>query len=83
MLEKEASATPSELDKYKLLVNESDVINNLLLKLDNKLSSMQNSMQVLQLKQFYLKNHSAGAALDESMVKSQLSASSLDEEIVS
>ena len=44
-------ATPLELDKYKLLVNESDVINNLLLKLCNKLANTENSIQIISLKQ--------------------------------
>ena len=42
--------TTVELDKYKLLVSESDVINNLLLKLGNKLATIDNSVQIIELK---------------------------------
>ena len=56
LLEKEVKVTTFELDKYKLLVNESDVMNNLLLKLDNKMANTQNSMQIMQLKQIKLAN---------------------------
>ena len=39
-----------ELDKYKLLVSESDVINNLMIKLCSKLATIENSIQIIELK---------------------------------
>lgn len=38
-----------EMEKFKLLVNESDVIMNLLLKLCNKIAQTENSIQIMQL----------------------------------
>ena len=49
-LEQNSQLTKLELDKYKLLVNESDVINNLLFKLSNKLGTIENSIQIVELK---------------------------------
>lgn len=46
----QSKLTTVELDKYKLLVSESDVINNLLIKLGNKLATIDNSMQIIELK---------------------------------
>jgi len=51
LLEQNLNITCLELDKYKLLVSEIDVINNLLLKLCNKLANTENSIQIMQLKQ--------------------------------
>jgi hypothetical protein len=50
MLENEFKVERFELDKYKLLINENDVINNLLLKLCNKLANTFNSLSILKLK---------------------------------
>jgi len=49
--ELEKKATSIELEKYKLLVNESDVITNLLIKLCNKLANTENLMSLMQMKQ--------------------------------
>lgn len=49
-LEQSGSLSTVEMDKYKLLVSESDVINNLLLKLGNKLATIENSIQIVELK---------------------------------
>lgn len=61
-LEKKENITTFELDKFKLLVNESDVINNLLIKLENKLALTQNSIQVLLIKQLQLATGNDGAS---------------------
>jgi hypothetical protein len=46
-LEDNLNVTLLELDKFKLLVSESDVITNLLLKLCNKLANLDNVMRVM------------------------------------
>lgn len=38
-----------EMEKFKLLVNESDVLTNLLLKLCNKIAHTENTIQIIQL----------------------------------
>lgn len=53
-MENNSNISSLELDKYKLLVNESDVITNLLLKLCNKIANTENSIQLMQLKQMSL-----------------------------
>ena len=57
-LEQNTSLSTIELDKYKLLVSESDVINNLLFKLSNKLATIENSIQIIELK--HLQNSKYG-----------------------
>jgi hypothetical protein len=49
-LEEKERVTAIELDKYKLLVDESDVITNLLLKLCHKLANTENLINFMQLK---------------------------------
>lgn len=61
------SITSLELDKYKLLVNESDVITNLTLKLSNKLANTENSIQIINLK------HAQSSEANESLVQQTLS----------
>ncbi len=56
--------TQIEQDKYKLLVSESDVINNLLLKLCNKLATIENSVQMIELKQLELNGCGGGMSGD-------------------
>ncbi len=48
-MEQNSHLTKMEFDKYKLLVSESDVINNLLIKLSNKLATIDNSIQIIEL----------------------------------
>ena len=48
-LEEKSKLTLLELDKYKLLVSETDVIMNLLLKLCNKLANTENLIQLKQI----------------------------------
>ncbi len=47
-LEDNLNVTLLELDKFKLLVNESGVITNLLLKLCNKMATIENVVQLMQ-----------------------------------
>lgn len=53
-MENEAKMSSLEMEKFKLLVNESDVIMNLLLKLCNKIAQTENSIQIMQLVDFNL-----------------------------
>ncbi len=46
-LEDNLNVTLLELDKYKLLISESDVIMSLLLKLCNKMALLENCMQIV------------------------------------
>jgi hypothetical protein len=73
-----ANLTPVELDKYKLLVNETDVIVNLLLKLCNKLAHTEN---LIQLKQIQLMRKSE-ATREYDCVDKDDKKSSINEEIV-
>lgn len=50
-MEDNSKASSFELEKYKLLVNESDVITNLMIKLCNKLANTENLIKIMQLKQ--------------------------------
>ena len=47
ILEQSSNVTSIELDKYKLLVSESDVIVNLLLKLSHKMANAENSIKLI------------------------------------
>ena len=49
-LEQMTDMSTLELDKYKLLVSESDVINNLMIKLCSKLATIENSIDIIELK---------------------------------
>ena len=47
-MEQSSNVTSIELDKYKLLVSESDVIVNLLLKLSHKMANAENSIKLFK-----------------------------------
>ncbi len=61
-LEQSTGLSQIELDKYKLLVTESDVINNLLLKLCNKLATIENSIQIIELKHLQWTKYEVGSS---------------------
>lgn len=80
-LEQDVNITSFELNKYKLLVNESDVINNLSLKLCNKLANTENSIQIIQLKQMQNINYSLMDSFNQE-TSSTSNLPELNEEIV-
>lgn len=71
-LKKKENITKFELNKCKLLINESDVINNLLIKLDNKLALTQNSIQVMLMKQLQLGNNDGQIGEEMEMMRQEL-----------
>ncbi|CAF0761485.1 unnamed protein product [Brachionus calyciflorus] len=75
-LETESEISTMELEKYKLLVSESDVITNLLLKLCNKIAHTENSIQLLQLA-YFSSNISAESDSNES-INTNLSNEEID-----
>ena len=78
-LELQSNVTPVELEKYKLLVNESDVINNLILKLCNKLANAENSINWINLNQ----GHKMSKAKGSGSSSLEVTQTTVSEEIVS
>ncbi len=63
-MEQSPNVTSIELDKYKLLVSESDVIVNLLLKLSHKMANAENSIKL-----FNAFNKNVNMSFNEELVR--------------
>ncbi len=67
----ETNASKSDMDKFKLLISENEMIINLILKQCNKLATLENKISLNKLKQTTAGSYSNNADIENELSQTQ------------